>query len=328
MTEAQSEPLITGVHAAMIGVSDLAPHTNLFCDGLGWEVIQEGLIPDEICRHLWNVDSDAEVVVLTSANATSGRVHLLRFPGLDPTDPGLPALRTYGFHGLNMYVRDMAEMVDRLTYQGAHKIGEAKWSLEAQDGSSQTIHQIKMDCGEGMGIVFVNPNTPRFTHAWKNNQEAFCTELTSVVIFESDVDTARPFWGPGGLGLEFHYDNVIGNPASAALRRTEPDETNHLLFGFGKESARVELLGRGYDKYRDVPREDLAPIQRPGVSLGETGWVMIVDNVDATLKILQEKGGQVIATPMDVGTPIHGQRRVAVAQSPEGIWLNLWENDR
>ena len=325
MSTTSQEPLIVGIQAAMIGVSDFVPHLDIFCDGLGWTVIAEGTIEQAVCEHLWNAKSLAEVKVLTAGNAPTGRIHLLKFPDLYPEAVGLPAARTFGHHGLNVYVRDMAEMQERLLAHGAQFVGEAKYSLTAQDGSSQTVHQIKMECMDGVGIVFVNPDTPRFTHAWQEDESVFCTELTSVVILIPDVDASRAFWGPDGLGLTFHYDGVMQNEKAASMTGRAPDEKSHLLFGFGTETARVELAGRADDRYAALSRDDLTVQQHPGRGLGEMGWVICVDELASALDLMERQGGSVTAPPIDLDTPILGKRRAATLQTPENTCLTVWE---
>ena len=66
-------------------------------------------------------------------------------------------------------------------------------------------------------------------------------------------------------------------------------------------------------------------MQRPGVSLGQIGWVIEVDDLDPALDVMTHRGGRVIAVPVAGDEQLHSTRRAATVESPEGVRLSVWE---
>lgn len=315
-------PLITGVQACMIGVRAFAPFVAVFRDALEWAVVRHGAVDRALCRRLWGFDADAEMMILAPAGVGHGQVCLLRFPDRDVPVASDPPPRAHRLRHLNMYVRDMSEARRRVEAAGARWKAEVKFDITALDGTVQTVHQARVALPDGAGIVFVIPSIARWTATWTANPSAFSTEATSVVTDVPDVDASKAFWGPGGLGLEIRYDTASVNAKLNELGGLEPDAMTRLAFGWGLATARVEILGRGADRYTQVPSVDLMRARRPGRSTAEVGWIVAVADLDAGLARMASRGGRVVAPPTDGGAPFN-HARVAAVETPEGSLLTV-----
>ncbi|MEV4670032.1 hypothetical protein AB0K34_00115 [Actinomadura sp. NPDC049382] len=74
-------PLVTGITAVLIGVTDFRPHLDLLCGELGFEVAAEGVVRAADAARLWGAEAgrrDVEAMMLTAAGASTGRIHLLK----------------------------------------------------------------------------------------------------------------------------------------------------------------------------------------------------------------------------------------------------------
>jgi len=320
-----NNPLITGIHANMIGVKDSAALETIFHDALEWDIVAKGLLSQDVCRHLWQVASPADVTVLAPRYVPYGRVHLLRFPKSTPSLIENVGPRTYGFWPINAYVRDMDDVRKRVVKAGGVWGNEVHFEITSLDGTTQKVHQGRAILPDGAGIVFVIPTITRWTATWFKDESAYCTEATSVIVAVPDVDISKAFWGPEGLGLEIRYDTSSSNSELNRMAGLESDAVVRLAFGWGEKTARVEILGRGDDPYTHVPSADLTERQRPGISLGNIGWVVCVEDLDVALPAIERQGGRCVAQPINLDNEIHGQRRVCTVQTPEGTWISIWE---
>ena len=318
-------PLITGVHALMLGVTEFTPLQRIFTEALGWDVLQQADLPAAVCETLWHIPAAAQVMVLASRGVDYGRVHLCRFPDLSPAVIDGQGPRAFGFRAMNTYVRDMAAARSRVEAAGAGWGAEASFTIESVDGSTQTVSQGRVLPPDAAGLVFVMPAVPRWTAAWSKDETVFCPEATSVVVASAAPDDSKRFWGPEGLGLEILYDVVQSDANTNKMIGLEPDAAVRVIFGWGEKTARVEILGRARDAYAHIPGTDITALQRPGLSLGPVGWVIQVASLDEALPRMESLGGLLVAGPVAVDNPLHGARRLATVQTPEKTWLSVWE---
>jgi predicted enzyme related to lactoylglutathione lyase len=321
-----SSPLISGIHALMLGVPDFAPLQRIFTKALEWDVVDEATLECDVCEQFWHTPSRAEVMVLASRSVPYGRVHLCRFPEVAPMEIDAQDPRSLGFRAMNTYVRDMDDARARIDAAGGGWGAETSFDIESVDGSIQTVHQGRALLPHGASLVFVMPTIARWTAAWSRDESVFCPEATSVVVASCDADGSKKFWGPGGLGLEILYDTVQTNPGTNKMLGLEPDAAVRVVFGWGEKTARVEILGRVKDAYQHIGSPDLTAQQRPGVGMGPIGWVIKVASLDEALARMEATGGQIVAGPLAVDNPLHRKRQVATVQTPEKTWLSVWED--
>ncbi len=318
-----NSPLISGVHAFMLGVNEFEPLQRVFVDAMGWDVIGQWTLPKPLCAHLWDADSAAQVMVLASRGVNHGRIHLYRFEDLDATEPEALGPRAYGFRAMNTYVRDMQVARRRVEAAGATWGAETRFDITSVDGTTQSVHQGRVLLPDAAGLVFVKPTIPRWTAAWSKDDSVFCPEATSVVVSSHDADASKRFWGPEGLGLEIRYDVEQRNPDTNKMIGLEPDAAVRVVFCWAEKTSRVEILGRAEDPYAHIECPDATRQQRPGLAKGAIGWVIQVRDLDGALTQMVQAGGRIIAEPVEGSAGFHpGQ--VATVQTPENTWISVW----
>lgn len=318
---AEAAPLATGVTAAVVGVTDFAPHLAFFCGELGFEVASAGVVPADAAARLWGRAEDVEVRMLTAAGADTGRIHLVRVA--EPVAPaGHPHTLDLGLAGLNLYTRDIEAACDRLQAAGYPWLSRpVTYQVPLAQGRVSVTEGICLG-PEGVGVVFVQPAAARGTTAWRVDPERRFTELTSVAAHVPDLEAELRFWGPDGLGLTVGYDVAFRSPGLAEMADLPPDGRVRLAFITGAEggTARVELLRieaarRGVDRRAG---------QRPGRALGHTCWSVRVRELDAAVARARRAGGRVHCPPFAATTPLHGRARLALVDTPNGIAVELW----
>lgn len=317
---------INGIHAALCTVSDFTAHEALFAAALGWRAGSRRRLSAMDTAARFRVNAEAEIVQLQARGASSGEVWLARFAGTAPKRLGHPPIRVRGFFAIDLYVRDLDEAVRRIELAGFACAGKATWQVATPTGTV-TVRQAKIDGPDDVSLVLVNPREPRYTAAWAHEPAAFATELTSVVVGSPDVEASKAFWGEGGLGLPILYDSVFSQPGMSRMCGIEEDSAFRMAFGVGESTARLEIVGRANDPHASVPSVDLAPRQRPGVSLGQSAWIVRVNHLDSALAAATARGALVIR-PAARHSGLVGpdaEERCAAVLSPEGIWLELIE---
>ena len=307
-------------------MSDFAAHEALFCQALGWRVGTRHRLNTRDATARFQVDAEAEVMQLVAPGASSGETWLLRFAGQRPQRLGYPPIRVHGLFAIDVYVRDIDEAVIRIERAGARCAGKATWQV-ATPGGTLTVRQAKVDGPDDVSVVLVNPEKPRYTATWTHEPGAFATELTSVVVGSRDVEASKVFWGEAGLGLPIIYDSVFSQPEMSRMCGIEEDSAFRMAFGVGESTARLEIVGRADDPHASVPSAEFAARQRPGMSLGQSAWVLRVSDLETAMARATAQGAS-LTRPAGMHSSLagrHEEERCAAVLSPEGIWLELIE---
>lgn len=316
-----SEPLITGVTAAIVGVDDFAPHLDFWCGQLGFEVVSSGTIDAQSARTVYGVDGQIEVKVLAAAGAESGRIALMKVEHSSILDARFPHTSELGYHALDLYTKDILATHKQLTQAGWEWVGTPEaYTVPLGD---RVVEVVEGFCfgPEGTDVVFVEAKNARPTLAWEKDPTRPYTELTSVVCAVEDVDKFKEFFGPNGLGLAIWYDVTFTSPG--LLRMAELPEGLDVRFVFlaGPNTARIELIKvLGLE-----PPADLREEQRLGKSLGHVGWSFRTHDLSAAAAVVVAKGGSLTCAPTLVDDPFHGRANIVSALTPEGAAFELWQ---
>ncbi|MFN8533571.1 MAG: hypothetical protein U0556_08500 [Dehalococcoidia bacterium] len=318
-------PLVEGIQAAVITVSDFEPSLRVYRDALGWEVVAEGDLTAVDSSRLWGVEAACRIVALSPLSVETGRIHLVRFDGLSPASLGQPQSDGYGLFAIDMYVRDLEEARRRCEAAGARWAGgPATWHI-GDDLNRVTVRQGFLHLPDDVNLTFVMPGRPRPTAVWARDPDALCTELTSVVVCVPDVERSKVFWGADGLGLVEQYDAEFAQPEMARMVGLPDDFAQRMAFLIGDGTARLELTGRPRQHSDAAWRSlDLAARQRPGRSLGQCAWVVVVDRFDEAISVAQARGGQLLSGPFTIDNPVYAGRSVAIVETPERTLLEIW----
>ncbi|MEU8802398.1 hypothetical protein [Spirillospora sp. NPDC048819] len=320
MSEHGPDPLVEGITAAIIGARDLGPHLDFFGERLGYEVAAQGVVPAAVADALWGTgQADLDVVALAAAGADTGRVHLVKVP-----EPLAPAAQPHnlddGLIGIDMYAKDIQTAHARFAEAGID------WSTPpATYGVAVGEHEVMVTQGvcpapDGTAVVFVQPAAVRGTAAWEADPGRLYTELTSVVCHVPDADAEVAFWGPDGLGMSVWYDVTFSSPGFDTVAGLPPGTRMRLAFLAGEKTARIEVTSAEGEH-----RVDRRPGQRPGRSLGHSGWTVRTRDLGAALETVRRTGGQVAGAPVRTDDPLHGRATAASATTPNGISVTLYE---
>ncbi len=316
------EPLIDGVTAAMVGVSDRQAHLDLYCGRLGFEVVADGVIDGATTRALWGAGlADIPVTVLAAAAAPTGRIALLTIGVSDVAPAVHPHIADIGLAGIDIYTRDIGATHRDLTAGGYYWLAPpATYDVPLGERRVTVTEGICL-APDGTDLVFVQPTNPRGTAAWAADSGRTFTELTSVVCHVSDVDRETEFWGPSGLGLGIWYDVTFSAPGLDRMAGLPPGTRLRLAFVVGATTARIEVtsvLGAAVGT-------DRRPSQRPGRSLGHSGWIVRTRDLDAALLRSDALGASRVAGPAPTDDPLLGEGRAASMDTPGGIPITLYE---
>lgn len=312
--------LIEGITAAVIGVSDFAPHLAFFGTQLGYEVAARGTVPARTAEALWGSGlGEIEAIALSAAGADTGRIHLVRVP-----DPSQPAARPHnldlGLIGIDMYARDI-DAAHRDLSQAGYQWLCAPSTYDVPLGE-RTVQVTQGVCSapDGVGVVFVQPAAVRDTAAWAVDPGRPFTELTSVVCHVPDPDAEIALWGPDGLGMSVWYDVAFTAPGFDAVADLPAGTRMRLAFLAGPRTTRIEVTSA-----EAAPRVDRREAQRPGRSLGHSGWSVRTSDLDQALARSAAAGSKISGEPVDTEDPLHGRARAAAIRTPNGIAVDLWE---
>ncbi|MGW5156309.1 hypothetical protein ACWEPN_12595 [Nonomuraea wenchangensis] len=320
MSEDSRQPLVEGITAAMVGVTEFDPHLRLFRDDLGFEVVAEGVVPAEVADALWGSGpADVEAVALAAAGAGTGRIHLVRVPEpIAPAEP--PHNLDDGLIGIDLYARDI---------DAAHaELGRAgrTWDTPPTTyGVAVGDREVQVTQGvcpgpDGTVVVFVQPAAVRGTEAWAADPGRPFTELTSVVCHVPDADAEVAFWGPDGLGMSLWYDVEFSSPGFDTVAGLPSGTKMRLAFLAGEKTARIEVTSAAGEH-----RVDRRAAQRPARSLGHSGWSVRTRDLEAALESVRRTGGRVLGAPVETDDPLHGRAVVATADTPNGVSVTLWQ---
>lgn len=313
------QPLIRGVNAAFLGVTDPEPHLAYYRDQLGFAVAESGVLAASDAAAIWGEGvGEVGVTVLTAAGAPHGRIVLLTVPAGEAVHPHSA---DYGLAGIDLYTRDITESHRVLTAAGYSWVTPpATWQVPLGE-KLVTVTEGFCNAPEGTGVVFVEPAAPRGTAAWDAEPDRFYTELTSLVCHVPDFDAEVAFWGPDGLGLSQWYDVSFSDPGLDEMASLPPGTVMRLAFLAGELTARIEVT-RIQDRTVGTDRR---PQQRTGRHLGHTGWLVPTRDLDAALQRVRERGGSVRTGPVPAPALLFGGARVAFVDTPNGIPVTLVE---
>lgn len=320
MTRQANGPLIEGITAAVIGASDIEAAASFYRDHLGYEVASRGPLPAATAEALWGPGlGEPEVIALCAAGADTGRIHLVTV-----AEPIAPAERPHnlddGLIGIDLYARDIVAAHQTTASNGVSWICPPNTYDVPLGATSVQVAQGVFSAPDGMMVVFVQPAAIRDTAAWAIDPTRPYTELTSVVCHVPDPDAEIALWGPDGFGMDIWYDLTFTAPGFDAVADLPPGTPMRLAFLAGARTTRIEVTCAGISH-----RVDRRAAQRPGRSLGHSGWSVRTVDLDAALQRASAVGATLRGEVVETEDPLHGKSRAASIDSPNGIAVDLWQ---
>lgn len=314
-------PLVDSVAAAIVGVSDFAPHLDLFCEHLGFDVDARGRLSAKSAARVWQVDTALDIVTLAAAGSRTGRVHLVRVPGAPPA--ARPHTRDLGLVAVNLYTRDIERAHADLTAAGYPWIAPpSRWQVPVGDRPVDVTEGICLG-PDGLNVVLVQPASARDTEAWRADPDRQFTEITSVSAHVPDLDREVAFWEALGVGRGY----VVTFSSAGLERMTGLDAGTVIrlayLTGPTGSSSRIELPTVQTDDKSRLSRHDHRPAQRSGHALGQTGWIVHTAYLPTTVDRAVAWGGTLRYAPFEIDSPPYGRALVAGVETPNGIAVDL-----
>ncbi len=313
--------MINGVTGAIIGIHNIDLQLSFWRDELGYEVIESGIITADVAKVLYKVDGEIQVWSTAPAKAESGQVWFYKTANSATLPIRHPHTSELGNHALDLYTKDALATHSQLSARGWKFPGLPEpYSVPLGEKEIEITEGFCFG-PEGTDVVFVEAKTARSTIAWDANPDLAYTELTSVVCGVKDMETAKEFYGPNGLGMSLWYDVTLSSPGIEKMAQLPPGTQVQLAFMSGSKTARVEIINTANIQ----KREDIHAHQRLGVSLGHNAWSFKSHDLEAAAKKIVEKGGRLLSLPTQSDDPVHGRATVITAETPEGSVIEIYE---
>jgi catechol 2,3-dioxygenase-like lactoylglutathione lyase family enzyme len=315
-----TKPLISGVTGAILGISNLDLHLGFWRDQLGYEVMEQGEIPSETAKAIYDVDGSIDVWKLAPAQAPSGQVWLYRTKDSANLTARHPHTSEIGLHALDLYTRDSLKTYEQLSNAGWTWAGIPEM-YEVPLGD-KTVGITEGFCfgPEGTDVVFVEAKNVRPTIAWEKDPSLPYSELTSVVTGVRDVAGAKDFYH--SLGMAPWYDVTFSAPGLEKMAKLPAHTNVQLVFMAGELTARIEIISTT----NISNRVDITATQRVGRGLGHVAWTFRTTDLDQALAGVAKNGGRIISEVLETNDPVHGRANLAAVLTPENSFIELWES--
>jgi hypothetical protein len=323
MTELMS-PNITRVDGVYIGVERFGPTVRAFRDGLGWVVTNHDVLPAADSRHLWDVDSDAQVVTMAATpDCPSGTVTLLRFPGLTIPSRGAPSMLSLGYTAISLYALDLDETLDALLRAGGRLAGKrVRYPVPRGDGALAWNEAVRVVIPGDTNLIVATSEEPRPTWTRTHHPSAATSEVNFLIYRSPEWEQTIAWWAC--LGLTDQIVAPSGGPLGANLFGTAPGFAIRNAVTTNDAPARLELHGHDLGPDASDPGPDLRVQQRPGWSLGLVQWRVVLDSVpESFFSWAASRGATVCRPPERLSSPQFGNRSVGVISGPDGQQLQV-----
>ena len=317
---AEPKPLIEGITAAVLGVHAFQPALDFYCGRLGYEIAGKGALPAATTAALWGPDlGEPEVIALAAAGADTGRIHLVEIADADAV-ADRPHNLDDGLIGIDMYARDIVAAHEQFAAAGIEWLcPPATYDVPVGDQRVQVTQGV-CPAPDGTMVVFVQPAAVRDTAAWSVDAGRPFTELTSVVCHVPDFEAEVALWGPDGFGMSIWYDLTFSAPGFDKVADLPAGTRMRLAFLAGPRTTRIEVT-----RAEGPHRLDRRTAQRPGRSLGHSGWSVRTRDLDEALARAVAAGAERRGDVVTTDDPLHGRARAASIVSPNGIAVDLWQ---
>jgi catechol 2,3-dioxygenase-like lactoylglutathione lyase family enzyme len=307
------------VHAATIGVADLARSTALYRDQMGLDVLEQRRLSGREFELHWGLPagSTATVAVLGEPRYEVGRLVFIEFDA-----PGRQVVREvegqsiYGLVNLNFYSDDIFAHTRRLQAAGCRAWSEPQ--VHDMGAMGRPI-EVMLDGPDGVGINLIElrgePGARVLrTRAWIDDHGGFnrcgTTPMSTTAHHVKAYEPAREFY-TGVLGMSIRNDLVLGGenmerftrfPAGARARDTYL-QGNHV---YGK----IALMHPLNFECVDVIPRAVAP------NIGYLAQTFLVENLQATLALAATLGTEVFSAPLELELPVFGRVSTAIVRNP------------
>jgi catechol 2,3-dioxygenase-like lactoylglutathione lyase family enzyme len=319
------------VHAATIGVADLAASVRFYVDEMGLDVLGRGALAGLAFETHWRLPADATaaMAVLGHADAPAGRLALIEFhASARELVRNIPGQRFFGLVNLNFYSDDIERHLARLERAGCrawsrpviHDMGEVGDPIEVMvDGPDGVI----------LNLIQLRATRPeariRRTMRWIADHGGYnrcgTTPVATSAHCVPDYECTIAFH-TRVLGMCVRNDVVLQGEAMESFMDYPPGARSRdtYLQGahvFGKIAVNHPLNFECVDL---VPRA-VAP------NVGYLAQTFVVADLGAALASAATVGAAVHGAPVELDLPGLGRVRTAIVRNPgSGALMELVES--
>lgn len=301
----------TTLGAVTLGVGHLRRQVAFYGSNLGLRVVNKGRVPAEVCRQIWEVDEELDVVTVARQDLPDSlQVRLVRTsdlaarPDFDLSVPG-PV-------GLTYATKDIRRLYYRLSGAGVEFHAGPADESDAEEGDRHD--RIFGRAYDGEYIIL--ESSAGTTASGTMSPYFGVTEPLEVVLVVSDMEASALFLVEGlgqdpldqGRIDDESWRRAMGLPPGASfLWRT---------FGSARGGARLRLLC-----FADGQNQE--PVKPPARGLSSLRFD--TEDFDRALGRLRRAGAGVATPRSSVSHAAVGGGWVASLTSPLGICIELWQ---
>lgn len=299
--------MIGGITDVLIGARDLAAWRDLLVGGFGYTEVLTG-------RDLGPCGAGSlHAATFAAPGVDSGRFRVIEYSR--PVDRARPTMRETGPFDIDIYARDIHASHRSLSAKGySFSTEPLAWEMP---GLPITLYQTVLHAPDGVNIAIMASAAPRNVAAFAASDTVPISEVTSAIAVVRDYDQSLAFWRDS-LGLSLGLNSEVSHPAFERILGLKTDDRIRLtIYTSGGESARNEVIS--FPDGQVTER-----VVSPG-STGHFGWAFRVPDLDLTVSRMVMHGATVLSVPNLVSDAIHGDARVALLRSPDGIVCEIWQ---
>lgn len=307
------------VHAATIGVADLARSAALYRDQMGLDLLEQRQLSGRAFEVHWGLPpgASATVAVLGEPRFAVGRLVLVEFDA-----PGRQVVRDvawqsiFGLVNLNFYSDDIFAHTRRLEAAGCRAWSEPQ--VHDMGAMGQPI-EVMLDGPDGVVINLIElrgePGARVLrTRAWIDDHGGFnrcgTTPMSTTAHHVKAYEPAREFY-VRVLGMSVRNDLVLGGENMERFTRFPPGarardtylQGNHV---YGK----IALMHPLNFECLDVIPRAVAP------NIGYLAQTFLVDDLQATLATARELQTEIFSPPVELDLPVFGRVAAALVRNP------------
>ncbi len=291
---------------------DLELATDIFTNGIGFEIVGETVAKTEDVGELWGIrDAGFRVRRLARAGTEFGAVDLVESPRA--ASPMRDPKRAYdrGLFSLNFRTGDLDGAMVRLAALGATAISDP-----VGYDVGKPMREVLMDIGDGTRITLIQVGDTDVS------APLFGEPVATYGLIVPSVQSSLGFYRDA-LGLEVAiafshtgppFDTALGIEGDLAM------EFATLTAG-GEWMAKLELLELNVSGTAPENRSELADFEHCGYAF--LTW--LTNEIGATRKICVAAGADVIVEPKRFTRPFHEGSRAMIIRAPGGEYLEFIE---
>lgn len=309
------------LYAAVIGTADLKASQRLYVEGVGLEVMDEGVWQGTAFEQHFALPAGAGAAyaVLADRARAVGRIILLQFrPAVGRIIRNIPDGRGYGLMNLNFYADDIEAATRRL-----ESLGCVAWDRPVEhrvDDATGAPTEVMLDGPDGVILNLVelgaaDPATRvgRMRRFVKEDNGYTPSGLTPVVTTQHcvrDLAAASRFY-EAACGMSGYFDAVLESPVQNAFHRFETDTRSDVRFMIGNHLfGKVALIQPRNHVFSELAIGAVPP------AIGYLAQAFVVPDAGRAASAALDCGAEMLSPVIALDVPGLGAVRACIVRSP------------